>query len=216
MRATAPVTGRERSPIPVTNARWLALTWFDRQYRHDIPLPADGDHDGWDIEHERAHGAGWYDERVELLETTLDVIAADGVRLDAVLTILNWAKRALATAEVEGARLRWSRRRAKEIAPIQRHLDAAANQMATLHAATHAAGGPSAALGAVSVQRVRDALAQDYLLRFYPTGRCRRPQTGRPRRPWLPTARRHLKRTGVSRDCCENLLEAVASSDRCW
>ena len=211
MSVTSPLAVRRRPTVEdhVTRARHLVLTWYERQYRHDVPPPADGTRDGWQIDHERSYGVGSYDERLDFLEITLNLIANNAVRLGPVTAILRRAKRDQWQAGIEGARLDWSRPYATTAARIQRHLDAAADEMATFHADMNPLNLPVGDRYTRSERRVRDALKDDPLFQLYTQGRFRRARVGRPPRPWVRTARRQLKRIGVSRDCCHNLLEAI-------
>ena len=67
---TSPVTSKRRPTVRarIAKARRLVLTWIERQLQHDFPQPT-GDHDGWDIEHERRYGVGSYDDRLALFES---------------------------------------------------------------------------------------------------------------------------------------------------
>jgi hypothetical protein len=190
-------------------ARRLALTWFERQLRKDIPPPND-EQDDWQFVHERLYGAGHFDERVELLEDALRRAAADGVRIGAVIAILRRARLALLLHSHAGAHLDWSRPVALRVRQIQRHLDTAADSLIALYRDLDPDNLPhTAASCETTARRIREALTDDPLFRHYRDIRVRRERAGRQPQPWVKKARKQLARIGVRPDVRENLLEAV-------
>jgi hypothetical protein len=185
------------------------VTWFELQFRRDIPAP-DSEQEGWVLEHERLYGVGRYDERVELLQTALRTAVLDGARIGPILAILRRAKHAQLLHSSAGARLDATRPHANRVAQIQRHLDAAAELLMELHRAVNPGDLPATAtLWRGTELRIRDAVRDHPTLKYYQQRPFRRARAGAPSRPWVKTARRQLARVGVWPDLRENLLEAV-------
>jgi hypothetical protein len=155
---------------------------------------------------ERRRGNGHYDQRRDLLRTTLDYLKGKDVDFDAVLAVLEEAKRCqgaqLADREVEAARrnLDLERRLSRRLRPQLVQFGALLRQNQSFEViADSSVVEMIKAIGAFEVAAAkRGAQTRSRRYPFDYPGPRRRKTRGAPPRDWLAQARHGLSRAGVS------------------
>jgi hypothetical protein len=195
----------------ISRSLGLTRTWPLANVRRPIPFPAPSD-DQWDARYEELYGEGNLAERRELLQITLQRLSRRAVRLRVVLAILRRVKLAEFRSRLDGHRMDRTRPYAEKIAQLVRQSDEIADQILEMHRLLNPYNLPVEADRArAEAERVRQVIRGSSLVQRFPAraDHYRRPSAGRQPRPWVYRARHQLARQGVSRDECDNLLEAI-------